>query len=165
MSDVDSLHFDSLELIEVPVTVGSVKYVLREADEGAAKEFLNARLRGAKLEDGKAVGLPEDMAGFQSLLVSRCLFRLNDDGVAFGSPVAQSILLGYTDASGKRYPGWPSRIVKPIYEMAKKISELDEDDETLESLRKQQEGISSKIAKLEEDAAKNVSSTTMDGSD
>ncbi len=165
MSDVDSLQFDSLELIEIPVTVGSVKYVLREADEGAVKEFRNAQLRGVRLEDGKAVGLPDDMAGGQSLLVSRCLYRLNESDVPFPNPVPEREITGYTDAQGKRRPGWPSRIVKPLFEKVKKISEIHERADTLEELTKQRDELSERLASLEEDAAKNVPSTTTDGSD
>ena len=163
MSDVESLNFDSLELIEVPVTIGDVKYVLREADEGAAKVYHNARLYGAKLDDGKVSGLPEDLAGVPSLVLSRCLFRLNEEGKPFPNPVPLREFVGYRERN-VTHKGWPARIVKPLFKRLKEISELD-DDETLESLQEQQDEINKKIAKLKENAVKNVPEDMATGSD
>lgn len=155
MSDVESFDFDSLELIEFPFTVGGVKYVLREADEEAATEFRNARLKGATLKDGEAVGLPDDIAGVQSLLLSRCTFRCDEEGKPFSSPVSR-------DGIKK----WPSRIVKPLFEKVKEISELNEDEGTLKDLLKQRKELDERIAEMqEEDAAKNEQSDTTTGSD
>jgi hypothetical protein len=58
---------------------------------------------------------------------------------------------------------WPSRIVKPLFERAKEISELDE-DETLEGLVEQQAKLGKRIAKMRKESAKNAPSATMDGS-
>lgn len=164
MSDVESLDFESLELIEVPVTIGSVKYVLREADEGAAREFRNARLKGATLKDGDAATLPDDPGGLQSLLLSGCIFRCNEEGEPFSSPVSRREITGYMTPNGTRYKGWPARIVKPLYEKAKEISELDETEGTIDDLTKQRDKLNDIIGRLKEETAKNEQSDTMTGS-
>lgn len=165
MNDVEGMNFDSLELIEVPVTIGDVKYVLREADEGAAKAYHNARLHGAKVEDGKVAGLPIDLAGVPSLVLSRCIFRLNEDGKPFPDPVSLQEIVGYKERNGVVHKGWPARIVKPLFKKLKEISELDDDEGTLKELLEQRRELDERIAKLENDAAKNEQSDTMTGSD
>lgn len=149
----EELNFADITPIELPVTIGEKKYVLREADEETAAIFSNARLKGVQLDDGKVTGLPEDLAGVQSLLVSRCLFPYNVDGKAANTPVPRDVV-----------KSWPSRIVKPLFEKAKEISELDEGEETLEGLLKQQEDTKKKIDKMKEESAKNVLGVTMGGS-
>ena len=133
----ESFDFD-LTLIEIPVTVGGNKYVLREADEETASMFNNARLKGIPVKDSEAVGLPEDLGGLQSLLVTRCLFPIDSSGEPLPSCVRRDTV-----------KKWPARVVKPLYIKAKKISELD-DKEDLESLKKQRDDVAEKIKELEE---------------
>jgi len=141
----------SLELVEIPVKLNGADYVLREADEETAAMFNNARLAGIRLEDGKMAGLPSDIASLQSLLVSRCLFTVSPDGSK--SRVDRGIV-----------KGWPSRVVKPLFERAKEISDLDETP-TLAQLREQRDAIDKQIKDLETvgDPAKNELSDTLPG--
>lgn len=132
----DSFDFD-LTPIEIPVTIAGNKYVLREADEETAAIYNNARIKGAAVKNAEVVGLPEDLGGVQSLLVSRCLFPLNSEG----KPLPQSVR---RDTVQK----WLSRVVKPLYIKVKKISELD-DKEDLKSLREQRDDIDERIKALE----------------
>lgn len=165
MSEIESMDFESLELIEVPVKIGDVKYVLHEADEGAAKAYQNARMRGAKLDDGKVSWqLTEDLAGIPSMMLSLCLFRLTEEGKPFSSPVSLREITGYREGNGIVHKGWPARIVKPVFKRLKDISELD-DDETLESLQEQQEELGNRIAKIKEETAKNEQGATTTGSE
>ncbi len=149
----DELNFDDLTPIEIPVSVAGKKYVMREADEETAALFNNARMRGTRLEDGKVVGLPTDMAGVQSLLVSRCLFIVDKEGV----PTRQYVKRTTVNS-------WPARVVKPLFEKAKEISELDE-DETVEMLVKQRAELTERIVKLQEEAAKNEPEDTTDNAE
>jgi hypothetical protein len=148
----DELNFDDLSLIEVPVTIAGKKYVLREADEDTAAAYRNAAIAGARIEDGQLTEMPSNLAGVQSLLVSRCLFPCAESGSPSSKPVPREVV-----------GSWPSRIVKPLFERAKEISELDE-DETLEGLVEQQAKLGKRIAKMRKESAKNAPSATMDGS-
>ncbi len=133
----ESFDFNDLTLIEIPVSVAGNNYVLREADEETAALYNNARIKGVPIKDSEVVGIPEDIGGMQSLLVSRCLFPLDSEGKPHPNPVHRNTVMK-----------WPSRIVKPLFIKVKEISDLD-DKEDLKSLRKQQSTISKKIEKLE----------------
>lgn len=148
----EELNYDDLTLVEIPVTIGGKKYVLREADEETAEMFQNAQIKGARVQDGEMISLPTDVAGVQSLLVSRCLYQCDDDGKLFRQSVSRDIV-----------KKWPSRVVKPLFEKAKEISELNEGVD-LESLEKQRRQIDKQIAKIKAQSAKNERSDTGDGS-
>lgn len=148
---VEELNFDSLALIEVPVSIAGKKYVLREASEATAAAYRNASIAGAKVEDGKLTEMPSNLAGVQSLLVARCLFPLDDEDKARPTSVSQVTV-----------NNWPARIVKPLFEKTKEISELDE-DESIEELVKQRVKLDERIAKLQKDSAKNEQEATKDG--
>ena len=141
----ESFDFNDLTLIEIPVSIAGNNYVLREADEETAALYNNARIKGVPIKDSEVVGIPEDIGGMQSLLVSRCLFPLNSEGKPLPNPVHRSTV-----------KGWPSRVVKPLFIKAKEISDLD-DKEDLKSLREQQNTLAKKIEELEgeEDREKN----------
>ena len=144
----EELHFDSLELSEIPVTIGDKKYVLVEASEDAACQFRNATMAGTQMRGRKVTKLGT-MANAAPGLVSRCLFE--DDGVGRKAVPVATIYR------------WPARIIKQLFEWIKKNSDLEE-DETLESLREEQAEIAEKIADLErgEDPAKNEPEDTPD---
>lgn len=142
----NSFDFGDLTLIEIPVTVAGKKYVLREADEETAAIYNNERIKGVKVDDAKVVGLPDDIGGMQSLLVSRCLFPLNGEDQPFPNPITR-----------KEVMGWPARIVKPLFLKAKEISELDDVDD-LASLEKQRDDIEKRIGALKEEEEKTKNS-------
>jgi len=137
--DLTPIDFSTLKWITIPVTVCDQKYILREADEAAAQNFRNARMKGMKInQDGKVVGLPENPAGLQKLLVSLCLFTEGEDG----KPDKQ-VHINSLDK-------WPARVIKTLFERAKRISGLEEKEDTVEELEKKLEE-----AKKREEAAKN----------
>ena len=84
------LEFDPT-LIEVPVKIGTTHYVLREADENAARVFRNAAVRGAKMSDGKVIGI-DGVGDIQSLLVALCLFEKLQDGTIKNVPVPLQVV-------------------------------------------------------------------------
>ncbi len=147
----DNLNFD-LTPTEINVVISGEKYLLCEASEAVAANYTNASLRGARMDrQGKMATLPSDLGGLQAILVSDCLFHATSEGEP-GSPVPL--------ADVQR---WPSRVVKPLFEKAKKISEIGE-EETLESLTKQLKEIVEKIKNLqEENPTKNELANTTDG--
>jgi len=120
MDTIPSLHFESTDLIEVPVTIGKDEFVLREADGDVSCKYRNAVLSCTKLSGrGKPVSI-QNLADVEPYLVSLCLFSLD------GKPVALKVVRS-----------WPNRITKQLYNTAKEISNLDEgDDPRREQLEK-----------------------------
>lgn len=133
----ETLDFNDLSLVEIPVNIDGASYVLREASEDAARQYQNAITRCTQLQDGKVSGISGPLADTQSMLVSLCLFS----------------------ADGKRVPEtkvrqWPARVVSRLFDKAKDISELGGDD-TEESLQKEADAIQEKLKNLREDALGN----------
>lgn len=124
MSPNDSMTFDDVTPMEVPVRIGDRQYILREADEGAACAYRNAIINSARTNDqGKVIG-HDGLADVEPLLVSLCLYRANGEGkmalTKEGAP-DRSYLLGMAGVKAL-----PSRVVKPLFERAKQISGLDD---------------------------------------
>lgn len=142
----DFFDFNDLTIIEIPVKIKGNDYVLREADEETAAIYNNARLKGIPVKDAEVVGLPEDIGGIPSLLVSRCLFPLDSKGNSLPDHVKRETVQKLS-----------SRIVKPLYAELKKISELD-DKEDLKSLMKQREELNKRIKTLEDEEGKTKNS-------
>ena len=147
---MEALKFDSLARTEVPVTIEGNPYILFEATEKAASEYLDLGVSKLAFTKGDVSGMSGGSAN-SAVLVSRCLYRatINEEGER------QSIDSVHIET----IRAWPSRIVKPIFEMALKISDL-EAKESKEDLLKQKAEIEKKLAELDEDAAKNEPSDT-----
>lgn len=149
----DVFGFDSLEPIEVPFKFRGKSYVLREASEDVACRYRNAILRVSKVEDGKFTA-GDGFADTSAILVSGCLFEVTDGG-------EKSVPLPTVRA-------WPARVVKPLFQKAKEISDLDEKEtpETLtEKILALQEQRSKLLEESREGAEKNSPSATTPTSD
>jgi len=146
------LVFADLDLIEIPVEIGDKRYILREANGVVACKYRNAILACAKMEGGKAAGF-EGLADVEVLLVSLCLFRVQEDGST--TPIAI-----------KDVQGWPNRVVKTLFTKAQEISELQEGEDTEESLTKDITAMQKKLKALQEgnSPVKNVPESTVVGS-
>lgn len=116
---MDGLIFDDgdSELKTIPVRFRGRDYVLREATAEAAARYRNAFFQCGKMVDGKVVGM-EGMADLEHLLVSLCLLETADGQTVPKEEVAT----------------WPSRIVKKLFNAAKRMSDLDEEEDTVESI-------------------------------
>src|SRR5262249_48389219 len=117
-----TMEFDSVIPVEVPVRIGDERFVLREASEDAAVRWRNACARCARMVDGKVVAVG-DIADTEPQLLSWCLYegetiRLLPDG----SPDPKHLV------SAQRIRRWPARVVKALYDEARRISGLDERD-------------------------------------
>ncbi len=134
--------FDDIELAEFPVTIQGTKYTLREADGDAGRQYRNAVLSSTRLTGGKVSGL-RNLDDANQLILFLCIF----------------------DEHGKTVPSntikrWPNRIVVPMIEKVKEMSNLDEDEgPSIADLEKQLAE-----AKEREELAKNDLSPTEDGS-
>lgn len=144
---MEKLVFDSLEPVTVPaMRVGNVEYVLTEASEAAASRYRNFCTQQLRFgTDGKLAALG-NVADAQALLVSLCLWEIKEHN---GAPQRLPVPL-------QTIQKWPSRVVGPLFEQAKRISGIDQ--ETEETIQKR---IDADTAKLEElRASKNGQATT-----
>lgn len=104
----------SLDEQSFPLTIAGERYIIVEASEDAAKKYKNTAMRATKFSDkGKPSGV-DGLADVEPLLVSMCLFKLDETGAR--SPVLLSTVLK-----------WPHRVVEPIYQKARELSGLKED--------------------------------------
>lgn len=126
---MDSLRFEDITPIEVPVHIQGTDYVLRETSGEAAVKYNDARLACNEYQEGKLVRV-HGLADLEPLLVSLCLFT--HDGVT----VPKSVIIN-----------WPARVQKALYDKAREISGMNE---TPQSLRKQIEIMQRQLAEIEE---------------
>lgn len=148
MSNLDEMIFNDLTPIEIPVQIANEKYVLCEASGEAAAKYRNHAMSCTIFNvDGKPAGM-KGLGDIQAVLVSLCLFKC----VGTGSVTSlERVSLAFVNKL-------PERIVKPLFERAKAISELREDsDESVEALEKQLEALQIKLdeARKKEEALKN----------
>jgi hypothetical protein len=126
--------FDDLSLRTEKVMLGGHEYELREATGEAATTYRNAMLKATQLGPN---GKPKSLDGFanaEPLLVSLCLFK--KDGVGWSSVDLDVI------------KSWPSRVQKELFNRAKEMSDLDE-NENADALYKQRERLDKLIADSE----------------
>jgi hypothetical protein len=108
---------EDLEPIVISVTVGDKEYTLREASGDAGIKWHNACTKCFKTSKEGGIASIEGLADTEALLVSLCL----------------------TDKVGRQVSintirGWPYKVQKHIFEAAKEISNLNEDEKTEEQL-------------------------------
>lgn len=112
------MEFDTLDLIEVPVKIAGVNYVLREAASGAAAEWRNAIIKGATFGDEGKVTRMDGVGYSEALLVSKCLFQVLPNNTICNESVIVNIIRT-----------WPAKVVKALFERVKLISDLNEKDD------------------------------------
>lgn len=135
----NGLNFDSLELIEIPVTIGGKPYILREAGESSAARYKDAQLKGMKVvegTDGSKTGVVDKINETRALLVSLCLFEKVGD-------------TGERNVSLMDIKNWPHRIVNKLFEKAEEISQLEKEDKR-EELIKKITALQNKVKKIDE---------------
>lgn len=148
--ELKPLDFSDLTPYEEKVPILGKVYTLREASGQAGTRYRNKMLESMRLgPEGKPQSI-NGMSDAEPLLVSLCLF--DEAGVR---PVPIQTITS-----------WPDRIQKALAKRIKEVSELDEPD-TVENLEKQMEELQKKLdkARVAEDARKNSSGDTMDGSE
>jgi hypothetical protein len=104
------LDFSDHKRIEIPVKgPDKLNYTLRELTEGQSAEFTNARMNRVVLGPKGKPQKINGMGDLESLLVSMALVGEHD------RPVHENTIRG-----------WPHRVVKELYKLAQRISDLDE---------------------------------------
>ena len=111
--DYTPIVFDTLELAKVPVTLVGEEYLLYEATEGQVVSWRNHHLKSTRMADGKVIGM-DGMADSEPLLVSLCLRKVTKNG-----EVPVSIVT---------IKNWPVAVVSCLFERAKQISGLNEEE-------------------------------------
>jgi len=111
--DFEVWEFD-LEPQERKVKIGGEDYILKEASEDAACKWRNQTLAGARMADGKLVGMGNVSDG-EPLLVSLCLWKATGKKDNVSPAVVRA---------------WPSRVVKKLFAWIEEVSDLAEDKET-----------------------------------
>lgn len=137
--DYSPIVYDSLDLTKVPVKLAGEDYLLYEASEGQIVAWRNHHLKSTRMQDGKVVGM-EGMADSEPLLVSLCLRKVTKAGEV---PVAINVIRN-----------WPGAVVSGLFERAKQISGLNE-DESEEGLIKQIDALNKKLEEVRGQASKN----------
>lgn len=171
--DPKDFDFSGLLPIEIPYKTPDGKdYVLKAANGKVAKQFTNARIAAIKFKDGDMAGA-SDLGNLEPLLVSLC----SEDLTNKGRPVHQA-----------EVEKWPYSMIKKLYETAKRIGNLDEEEDPIKQalvkalarpdtpvrpneFRDWIESLQGKeyrplqLLFKEEDESKNLQKTTMDGSE
>lgn len=142
-----AFDFGGLEPRSVPVKYEGKNYVLREASEDAHVKYRNAVLRASKLNEKGNISSMDGMADSEPILVAACLFEQYTD--AKGAQRERPMLVN-------QILQWPTRVVKPLYEKAKEMSDINQ-DETKDQLKKTIENARKKLEKLEAAEAGNES--------
>lgn len=143
--------------IEVPIAIGDKKYILKEADGEASTKYRNHRASCMKFNpEGGWTGISGPVNDAEHILISSCLFEIYDQN---GEIRRRPVIFEQV----KRFP---HRIQKALFEKAKEISGL-EDDQKPEVLEKQIVLLQKRLEqkKGSEDQVKNLSSSTPGGSD
>lgn len=112
--NTEAMTFDEIDLIAVPVKIGGEEFTLREATAEAAGKYHDAIIKSTRMSDGKITG-SDGLGGVEPLLVSLCLFRRKGK---------EEEAVSLTEVRR-----WPTRVVKPLFDRIKQISELDAKDD------------------------------------
>lgn len=90
----DEMVFDDLAPIEVPITIGKKKYVLREALADACIKYRNAISKGSTHDRDSGKVIVGEIANAEPIVVAACLFQVFDPNKP-PRPVLMSEVLGF----------------------------------------------------------------------
>jgi len=159
---VQQFDFDNLEVIKFPVKYRGNWYVGIEANGETGQRYHNANFAAVRaLREGQA-GEDKGLADVELMLVGRCLYtasQVEPNQGEFFEWGGEPIWLEIDKAVGREVvKSWPVRVIKPLYQKLKEISQLSESENTsLESLKNQREELDKAIREMEgmEESTKN----------
>lgn len=137
----DFTEFATIARDEKPFEYDKKQFVLVEADGEVTARYKAQVYANSVVVDGKFVP-KSGMADVEAFLVSLCVFEI--DPQAHGGRKAVTI---------KEVKSWPGRMVKKLFQAAKKLSQMG-DEETIDSLERQRDDINDQIEKLKAAKAK-----------
>lgn len=114
------------EIVQIKSKEGAVAdYIIVEADSATSADYRNITLSNASMTQlgqgkHKIEGL-KGLADAEPFLVSRCVFLLAEDKVTRRPITLETV------------KGWPSRVTKALFEKAKALSDLGEEEATKNS--------------------------------
>ena len=111
-----------LTVREEPVEIGDKKYLLKEANGDASARYRNFLFSQTKLGPGGKPQSIGSMADAEPLLVSLCLWEPGEK-----ENQCKRVDLALVKS-------WPSRVVKALYNKAKEMSDLDEEEDKAEPI-------------------------------
>jgi hypothetical protein len=141
-----------------PFKIDDAPFILKGCTAAGAKQYRAASLIGAEMQvgsdDSRTIRRMQGLVEAEPLLVSLCLFKIDGDK--------------HVAVTQKTVESWPSSVVKQLYETAKDISDLGE-EEDLAKLTKERDKLNTRIAKLngspsQEEQEKNLSPDSTGGS-
>lgn len=153
------LDLSDLTPIEVKVKYNGKMYILREPSEDAVKTFRNHTFKHLETKDGKVVGAKDGFADNQVILVSKCLYEADaEENLPLKNNLPDSSKL----VSIANLNQWPNRIVEKLFEKAKEIGGLNEEEETIDSIREEIAKLNKKLAEKvkESERKKSLSEST-----
>jgi hypothetical protein len=159
---VTEFVFEDITRKEAPVRVGAKRYVLLEATGDAAFRWRNACAKAAKMSGGKVTGVG-DIADTEALLVSYCLYEVDEQGrwraMTDGTPDP------HYQVNVQVIRAWPYRCIKPLFDWVRQNSALEE-RETKESLLEKRRELEEQLEAFSngEDPLKNSSPAPAAGS-
>jgi hypothetical protein len=143
-----SFSDDDLKPKCIPVTIGSMKCIMREASAEATISYKNGMMACTRLgPDGRPATI-NGLADLDPKLLSACLIQQLEGNKE--KPVDIAVIRK-----------WPDRVVQHLIKTLKKISPtLEEENETPESIQKEINRLSKRKKELEDkgDSAKNEQS-------
>lgn len=131
--------FDDLTPQFKPVKYLKKQFVVKEARGRAVVAYRNSAMRAAKMKDQEIVGI-DGLADSEIVLVAACLFEVRPDILINDKPKELTV-------SETFVRDMPYRVVKPLYDWIKAVSEIDEGEDEA-SLLKQKAAVEKKLAKL-----------------
>lgn len=133
-----SADSDSLKPFEMPFTWDKTDYVVREASEGAALEYRQKYAKALKTgKDGDIVSMDLGaIAETESFLVAKCLFKMAKNGTDQVNPHPNELR------------AWPRKVVKRLHKLIMKVSEIRDDDDTIEQIDQQIEELQKRKEQL-----------------
>ena len=149
MSDQIVLDYteDDLRPTEIIVSLGTRKFVLRSANGDAAIKYKNALIKRVTFGSEGNAQKVDGLADVEPLLLVWCMRECVLD--AEGEPKPGEFIKMSPNLDDVR--SWPPKVITAYHTKITEISEMDEEDDTIESLTQQKEAIKKKLAKLEAD--------------
>lgn len=134
--------YDDIVPREVKVRIGPARYVLREGGGDVVAKFKNAQMRAARASTNGVVYM-DGMADTESLLVSLCLYRADDEGNLRlnkkGDPDPAFLV------SQEAVKKFTNKVISDLYERAKALAGLNEEEETEEALERRLASLKRKL--------------------
>lgn len=117
--NIEDFNFEDLTPIKIgPFRIGEQQFVLLEADGEAARAYRKASLRGIIVNKGGRMENLNETVDAETVLVSQCLYKVDSEG----NPT--------TRVGAEVIRKWPNRVIRPLFDKAKEISYLGEDEDS-----------------------------------